>query len=371
MTHREVFRRINEFQPTDWVPDYELGAWGHTFERWHNEGLPSAPDIDCNWFDGAAGLGLAGRSFAPVNLGMMPGFEYELIEETDRYLIARHGNGVVTKALKEGTVRGTRLCMDEYIGFPVTDRASFQGLKHRYDPTAPERYPQNWNELKLKWQATDQPLCLLTNGSFGLYSGLRSWVGTLPLSYMLYDDQPLIEEMVEFMTDFMIATVDRALQEVQFDYFNFFEDLAGKGGPLISPQLFRKFLLPAYKRIIDHMRGAGVKYFWVDSDGDPLVLLPLWLEAGITGFWPLEQASGMDPRRLRREFGSDLLLAGGLDNIEVAKGRAAIDQELGSKIPPLLETGGYIPHLDHTFSPEISYDDFQYYLEVKRKLIGL
>lgn len=119
------------------------------------------------------------------------------------------------------------------------------------------------------------------------------------------------------------------------------------------------------------MRKAGIRSFWVDSDGDPEVLVPLRMEAGINCFWPLEQASGMDPLRLRKKFGKELTLCGGLDKIEIAKGRKAIDRELRAKIPPLLEQGGYIPHIDHAISPEISYDDFLYYMEVKRKLTGI
>ena len=370
MTHREAFLRINAFEPVDWFPNYELGAWGQAIDRWTGEGMPDTPEYVCNWFNGVPGLGLDGRAFAPVLTGMLPGFEYQVIEETDRYIVARNGSGIITRALKEGTARGTRWCMDEYIGFPVTDRASFEELKRRYDPATPERYPANWDELRSQWATRDYPLFLQTNGHFGFYSQLRSWVGTVPLSYMFYDDPALIEEMVEFLTDFFLATVERALQEVEFDCFNFFEDLAGKGGPLISPDLFRRFLLPGYKRVIERLNRAGIRYIWVDSDGDSGPIIPLWIEAGVTGHWPLEQASGMDPLRLRNEYGRDLFLAGGIDKLEIAKGREAIERELETKLSPLLESGGYIPFLDHTFPPDISYDSLQHYLEVKRRLIG-
>lgn len=375
MTHREAFLAINAFEQPERVPNYELGAWGQAFERWAQEGMPDTPDAVCNWFNGAPYFGLEARGFAPVISAMMPGFDYEVLEETDRYLIARHGNGIVTKALKEGTVRGTRWCMDEYIGFPVTDRQSFQELTKRYDPATPGRYPENWEELVAGWRTRDYPLCLQTNGSFGFYSQLRSWVGTLPLSYLFYDDPALIEEMVEFMTDHLLATVERALTDLgacpgaQFDYFNFFEDLAGKGGPLVSPALFRRFLLPGYKRVIERLRQAGIKYFWVDSDGNCEALIPLWLEAGVTGLWPLEQASDMDPFRIRREYGRDLLLAGAIDKLQIAKGREAITRELESKLPPLLDSGGYLPFLDHTFPPDISYDSLLWYLEEKQRLL--
>ena len=370
MTHRERFCKVMEFQPVDRLPDYELAVWGQAVERWINEGMPQF-DVYMNWSEGEPYFGLESRAFAHLNRNMLPDFGYEVLEETDRYVIARHASGIVTKALKEGTVRGTRMSMDQYMTFPVTDRKSFQELKKRYDPSALVRYPLWWDEWARIWKTRDYPLCLMGNGTFGLYSQLRSWVGTENVSYMFYDDPALIEEMLEFNTEFFLTLIERALRDVQFDYFNFFEDFAGKGGPLVSPQLFRRFMLPHYRRITDRMKKAGVKYFWLDSDGDPEVLIPLMIEGGITCLWPLEVASGMEPVRLRKKFGKSLALAGGIDKREIAKDRKAIDRELEARIAPMLESGGYIPHLDHAFPPDISYDNFLYYLEVKRKLIGV
>lgn len=369
MTERERLNRVLSFESVDRLPNYELGCWGQTVARWYNEGLPT-DSLYWNWFEGEPYLNLGRRGFAHINTGMVPGFEVEVMEETDRYLIARGSEGVVTKALKEGTVRGTRMSMDQYIAFPVTDRKSFREIKNRYNPYSPARYPLWWDQWVKIWQNRDYPLCLLGNGMFGLYSQLRRWAGTENISYLFYDEPAFVEEMTEFNTEFLLALVEKALNEVQFDYFNFFEDFAGKGGPLISPQIFKKFFLPYYKKITGRFKKAGIKHFWLDSDGDPEVLIPLMIEAGITCLWPMEQASGMDPVRLRKKYGNSIGLAGGIDKIEIARGKDAIEKELYSKIPPLLDKGGYIPHLDHTFPPEISYDNFCYYFELKEKLIS-
>jgi len=99
-------------------------------------------------------------------------------------------------------------------------------------------------------------------------------------------------------------------------------------------------------------------------------LIPLMLEAGITCHWPLERAANMDPLKLRQIYGHDLALAGGVDKRELTKGRDEIDRELYHVLPPLLEDGGYIPTLDHAVPPDIPYDNFMYYLELKQKLLG-
>jgi uroporphyrinogen decarboxylase len=369
MNHRQYFHKIMQGKVVDWIPNYELGCWGQTVQRWIDEGIPT-DQVYWNFWQGEPFFKIDRHDYAHINVGMIPWFDYEVLEETDRYVIARHANGIVTKALKEGTVRGTRMSMDEYIGHPVTDRASWQDIKRRYDAKTPIRYPILWDETARLWKKRDYPVCLLGNGSCGLYSQLRSWIGTEKLSYMFYDEPALIEEMIEYYTDFVVAVVKRALKDVEFDYFNFFEDCAGKGGPLYGTQLFNRFFRKPYERIIGTLRKGGVKWIWLDCDGDPIALIPRWMEVGVNCLWPLEQASGMDPLKIRKQFGKDLILAGGLDKIEIAKGRKAIEKELYTKIPPLLEQGGYIPHIDHAISPEISLKDFQYYLELKLKLTG-
>lgn len=371
MNHRDCFSRILACQTANWIPNYELGCWAQTVARWRQEGLPSDSNVGKNnMFDGEPFFGIDKRSFARLDITMIPKYEYEIFEETDRYLTARHRNGIVTKALKEGSLDGTRMSMDTYIDFPVKDRASWREVQKRYDPTDPARYPPDWQEKITAWRNRDYPLCLLDNGSFGLYSQLRSWVGTENISYMFYDQPALVEEMLEFNTDFLLALIEPALKDIEYDYFNFFEDCAGKSTPLFGPNIFNRFFMKHYRRIIDRLERAGIKSFWVDSDGDPEVLVPLWMDAGINCFWPLEQASDMDPVRLRKKYGNHLALCGGIDKRKIAAGKKSIEDELNAKIPAMLESGGYIPHIDHAIPPDISYSDFLYYLEIKRKLIG-
>ncbi len=127
--------------------------------------------------------------------------------------------------------------------------------------------------------------------------------------------------------------------------------------------------MPHYKRIIERFKKAGIKYFWLDSDGNCEVLIPLMIECGINCLWPLEQASDMDPVRLRKKYGRDLAFAGGIDKRVLMQGKKEIEKELYSKIPVLVESGGYIPTIDHTVPPDTPLENFIYYLELKMKLL--
>jgi uroporphyrinogen decarboxylase len=94
------------------------------------------------------------------------------------------------------------------------------------------------------------------------------------------------------------------------------------------------------------------------------------LDAGFNCLYPCEQCNeGMHPLALRREYGRALSLWGGIDKRALARSRREIEDELTSKLPALLEEGGYIPQLDHLAPPDIPYDNWRYYLAVKRRLL--
>ncbi len=158
------------------------------------------------------------------------------------------------------------------------------------------------------------------------------------------------------------------MKEVEIDAFTFDEDSAYKTGPLISPNIYRKFFLPRHRKIVEFFRKYGVKVIQLDSDGNTEALIPLLIEAGINCHWPLEAAAGMDPVKIRKEYGRDLALIGGIDKRALAKDKRAIESEVRKKIVPMLETGGYIPTVDHLVPPDVPLENFLYYLELKRKI---
>ena len=367
MTGRERFLRTLNFGSPDRVSNHELGIWGQTHERWLKEGLPSEAHL-ADFFRGEGFFELDKRGFVDVKVHMIPGFEEEVISEDERIIVYRDGQGILRRALKEGVAGGTRSSMDQYIDFPVKDMSDFEEMKKRYDASTSGRYPEDWGMRIQKWRQRDYPLCLLTNGTFGFYSMLRRWMGTENLSLAFYDQPGLLHDAMGFLADFFIGVTERAVSEVDIDYFNFFEDMSYKSGPLISPQHFREFMLPRYKRVIDHLNRHGIENIWVDSDGNTEELLPLFIEAGVTCHWPLEQAADMDPLRIRKEYGASLALSGGVDKRELAKDRKAIEKEI-EKMVAVIERGGYIPTVDHTVPPDVSYDNFLYYMELKRKAL--
>ncbi len=369
MTTRERFIRCMRFEPVDRPPNFELGYWGQTLERWIAEGMPPE-QAGAGGFYGHEFFGIERREYVPVNFGPIPPFGPEVIEETDRYMLLRDEYGQVRKALKEGTARGTRASMDQYISFAVEKPEDFERVKERFDPTAPGRVPEDLDAFAEKHKERDYPLCAVPNAAFGLFSHARRLMGTERLCYAWYDWPELMHEMMDFFTEFAIETLRPVLKRVECDYFNIFEDFAFKTGPLVSPPIFERFLLPRYKRLTQFLHDHGIDIIWFDSDGNFDVLVPMLIEAGITCIWPLEVAAGNDPRELRRRFGRQLAVSGGIDKRVLASDKQAIRAELEAKIPALVREGGYIPTLDHSVPPDVPYSNFLYYLDLKVELMS-
>ncbi len=184
-------------------------------------------------------------------------------------------------------------------------------------------------------------------------------MGVENLLVAFYDDPELIHDMMDYLTDFWIAIYEKVCKTVKVDAIHIWEDMSGKNGSLISPQMVRDFMIPNYKKIKAFANKHNIPIFSVDTDGDCSQLIPLFIEAGVNLIFPFEVAAGNDILAYRKQY-LNLCIMGGIDKQEIAKGPESIDKEL-LRIKPMLNQSGYIAALDHLIHPEISYSDFRYF----------
>ncbi len=247
---------------------------------------------------------------------IVPMFERKVIKEDERTRVETTYGGQTVEVNREFPWR-----MPKYLDHPVKDWATWNEYKKRLDPDTPGRWPSDWNAFVKERNSEDAPTFLLLGGFFGF---LREWMGLERLLYTFYDDPKLIEDMMEQMLYLEMGVARRAFKDLRIDWVRFWEDMAYKSGPLISPDMFKKFMIPRYKQIIDFVHSKGINMIQVDSDGNINELIPLWLECGLNSHWPLECAAGMDAVALRKKYGKDLILCGNIDKMVFAKGKEAI-----------------------------------------------
>jgi len=355
LTERERFLKLMHFEPVDRIPYWDFGFWDETPLRWKEEGLPEDLDLsypslveffgmDRNWEAGGE---------VGVNLGMIPSFEPVVLEDLGDVEVIIDHTGVKQKRNKMGS------SIPQFLEFPVKNRKDFNEMIKRYNPDDPRRYPQNWEELKGKWKNRDYPLGIFFGGFFGW---IRDWMGLENTVMTFYDDPSLISDMMDFIVDFVKRTIHRALHEVAIDFAHGWEDMAYNKGPLISPKLFKEFMLPRYKEITNFLREHGIDIIIVDSDGNIEELIPLWLEGGVNCMFPMEIGIWKtDLIALRKKYGKNLLMIGGIDKHALIEGKSSIKEEVYSKLP-LIQEGGYIPTPDHRVPPDVPLDNYLYYL---------
>ena len=145
--------------------------------------------------------------------------------------------------------------------------------------------------------------------------------------------------------------------------------MAYNKGPLVGPELFEKFAGKYYRKVCDWLHSKGIKHIGLDSDGDIRKLIPVWIDNGINMLWPFEVQSNMDVNKVRQEY-PDLVIMGGINKKEIAKGSDAMKAEV-NRIVPLVEKGGYIPELDHSIPPDISWPDYCEYIAYLKKRLNL
>lgn len=352
MTHRERMLRTLSFQSVDRVPLVEWEVRGATLREWYRQGLPEGV-IPQDYF----GLDPFNQG-VPMHFRMEPFFTPVTLEENDRYRIWQDELGAVRKDFVRDENPG--FVTRSWLSFPVTDRDSFREMKKRYRSDDPARVCPDPAKAALEISRRDAATHLSIHF---LFWQLRDWVGFENLCMMFYDDPALVHEMMEFLTDFIIDTLRRHMGHFQVDIVEFKEDMAYKGAPMISPQMFRTFMRPHYIRLIEFLRSHGVKFVYVDCDGYPGGLIPEYMETGVDGMSPVEIAAGNDLIKLRKEYPAFAML-GGIDKRELARDRKAIYNEVMGKVPWLLERGGYVPHVDHAIPHNVPFENYVYYRRI-------
>ena len=61
---------------------------------------------------------------------------------------------------------------------------------------------------------------------------------------------------------------------------------------------------------------------------------------------------------------------GGIDKTKIAKGGKILEKEFESKVPRLVEDGGYIPCCDHGIPPDVSYSNYCQFVALLKKYCG-
>ena len=127
--------------------------------------------------------------------------------------------------------------------------------------------------------------------------------------------------------------------------------------------------MPRYRPVVDLLLENGVDALIIDCDGNIEELLPIWVDIGINAIYPVEIAANNDPIAMRKKFSNNLVIIGGIDKRELAKGKAEIDRQVDI-VRELLPHSGYFPNCEHYIPLNVPYGIVKYWINEMRKLLN-
>ncbi|HHW48662.1 MAG TPA: hypothetical protein GXX14_08625 [Clostridiaceae bacterium] len=359
MTDRERFNNQMHYKSVDRCFNMEFGYWDENFKEWpifYENGITNNKEADIFFnFDRIEVI--------KPNVWMNPVFPNTVIEETETTLIYINNDGLLAEVPKDG-----HDTIPHYIKASIVTPDDWKRCKEeRFRRDDPAR-KIDIEALKKQHPADrDYPLGIYCGSMIGKIRDMLTFEG---LAYACYDYPDMVEDMVETCCVLVEDALDQLLPHFDFDFASGWEDICFKNGPIVSVDFFKSVVVPRYKRISKKLRDAGIDIWYTDCDGDVRPILPYLLEGGINCLFPFEVNGCSHPAELLEKYSGELRIMGGVDKIKLKEGKEAIKAYLETLVP-LVEKGGYIPFCDHRCPPDVSPENYLYYLDLKEKMFGM
>jgi uroporphyrinogen decarboxylase len=204
----------------------------------------------------------------------------------------------------------------------------------------------------------------LTTAVVGAFDAMNAMCGHECVLMAMAMDPDWIRDMCDVYATVTIDMLEIAYQQEGLpDGLWVWDDLGFKHRPFMSPAMYRELIFPAHKRLFDFAHSKGLPVV-LHCDGLVESLIPHLIEAGINCIQPIEVKAGMDLLRIKKTFGDQIALIGGMDVRELlSNDLARVRKELESKLPQAMAGSGYVLQVDHSVPPQVNYETYKYFVE--------
>jgi uroporphyrinogen decarboxylase len=283
-----------------------------------------------------------GADFRMVQLPAATAPDLKVFEEGDYYaFIDRWGS-------KLHMPREGGLYFD-WVDFPIRE-ATMEALD-RYNWPRPD--PQEYNlrlgeQARFLYENTDFALVGSAVIGGGIFEQPARTMGLENFLMALVTEPKFADRLMEQITDIYIESCNRYLDEVgkYIQVFTYWDDVNTQDGWMIRPDVFRKMVKPKERRLVEAIKKKTDAKIFFHGCGATFDLIPDLIDAGFDILNPVQvSARGMDTRRLKQEYGRDIVFwGGGVDTQRVLPfGKPAqVAEEVKRRIDDLAPGGGFV-----------------------------
>jgi uroporphyrinogen decarboxylase len=357
MTAQERIRRSLARQPVDRIGVCEE-FWPQTGQLWRQQGHIAAGKEFDEHFDHDL------IQCWPFHLVADLDFKDEVLEEDAQTKLIRNGNGAIMRWMKDRT--GT----PEHVDFTVKDRAGWEELIR----------PKLLDDDLFSRRIASAPYAKTLKRSreqdrFFVWAGVNVFECMHPVcghEYMLMGmalDPDWIRDMCEVYADLTIRCMEELFaKEGKPDGVWFYEDMGFKERPFMSPAMYKEIIWPSHKRTFDYVHSLGLPVI-VHSCGFVEPLIPGLIEAGMDCLEAMEIKAGMDLLRIKKQYGDQISLCGGMDiRVLETNDLGKVQAMLEANLPAAMAGGGYILHTDHSIPPSVNYETYRFFVDKGREI---
>ena len=198
-------------------------------------------------------------------------------------------------------------------------------------------------------------------GSFGssIYMRAQLLRGYEQLFMDMLSDTCIFETLLDRILEIRIKLAEMLLDEAgeYLDIVEMADDIAGQEGPLFDPEIYRKYIKPRTKALIDFIKSKHrhIKILY-HSCGAVSRFIEDFIEIGIDILNPVQiSARDMDPEMLNNKFGGRIIFCGGIDQQGVLSKLSPEDvrKETLKRIEDFGRNGAYFPFSTHNIQSDV------------------
>ena len=175
--------------------------------------------------------------------------------------------------------------------------------------------PESLSSRSLEWYEENLPenMCIVGSGGFAHFAEYLTWLmGYETLCVALCEQRDLVAAISRRLVDTYRVFLDRLLRFDRVKIIWGSDDMGFRGGPLISPDDMREFVLPGHKLMAEMSHAAGRAYILHSCGNLELIMDDLIDDVGIDAKHSFEDTIE-DVTVVKDTYGQRIALLGGID----------------------------------------------------------
>jgi uroporphyrinogen decarboxylase len=283
-----------------------------------------------------------GADFRIVQLPAATAPDLEIFEEGDYYaFIDRWGSRLHMP--KDGGL------YFDWVDFPVQETTLSALDNYAWPrPDPPEYNAQLRERARFLHENTEYALVGSAIIGGGIFEQPARTMGLENFFMALVKEPEFADRMMGQITEIYIESCNSYLEQVgeYLQIFTYWDDVSGQDGWLISPDIYRQMIKPKQRRLLEAIKSKTDAKVYYHGCGAVYDLISDLIELGFDILNPVQvSARGMDTKRLKEEYGQDMVFwGGGVDTQHVLPfGRPEeVADEVKRRIDDLAPGGGFV-----------------------------